>query len=265
MSGRNPQARINKRKRLDALFDRGGYLTVGSDGAGRPVINPETTEGDDNVARFWVSPPSPLQREMAVREAQAARARAMIEARDSSGSAQWLTVRGFISGLDADGLINYVCELDEAEYLAEARRDVLIQPEWEDFSTLRDAMRQFEEADDPTAEEWQPLIQRDKDFGDQVTVRYAELREDAMAGYKLMPREQLETKAIDRRIEQAGTSMFMAVYEEWMLYFAVRDDEDHQDLYFDSVNEIKALPMEVQEALAGKLASFITDVTEAKN
>lgn len=264
MATKTKLSRIEKRKRFEALFDRGGYVRFNRDENGRPVIDPETASEDDMLV--WVTPPTPLQREMSVREAQAGRARMMIEARSSTESPSWLTVRGFISGLKTDDLIDYVLDLDEGEYLSQARRDVLQQKEWDDFNALRDAMRQYEEAGSPVGDpEWEPLLERDRSFGEQVSERADEIRDDAKAGYKHMPRAKVEERAVDRRIEQAGSAAFVSEYEEWMLFYSCRDDEDHTVLYFENKDEIKSLPSEVQKALADKLADFITDSSEAKN
>lgn len=257
-------SRIEKRKRLEALFDRGAYVRMNADSDGRPIVDPEV-ESDSDV-KIWVGPPSPLQREMAVREAQAHRARLMIEARSSTDSASWVTIRSFIGQLGIDELIEYVLDLDESEYVSQARRDVLQQKQWEDFNQLRDAMRQYEEAGSPVGDpEWESLLERDKEFGRQVTERIDEIRENAKDGYKHMPRGKVEEKAIDKRIEQAGSAAFVNAYEEWMLFYACRDDEDHSLLYFEHKDEIKSLPQPVQDALATKLASFITSASEAKN
>lgn len=264
MATKSKLTRIEKRKRLEALFDRGAYVRMNADAEGRPVVDPE--EESDSDMRIWVGPPSPLQREMAVREAQAQRARMMIEARNSKESVSWLTIRSFIAGLGVNELIEYVLDLDEADYLSHARRDVLMQKEWDDFNALRDLMRQYEEAGSPVGDaEWEPLLERDREFGRQVNERADEIRQDAKDGYKLMPRGNIEDKAIDKRIEQAGSAAFINAYEEWMLFYSCRDDEDHTVLYFDNKDEIKGLPQPVQDALATKLAGFITDSSEAKN
>jgi hypothetical protein len=256
--------RIDKRKRLEALFERGDYVRFNADANGIPVVNPEPPSEDD--MRVWVGPPTPLQREMAVREAQASRARAMLSARGKEGSQDWLTVNGFIQGLSMDALLDYVLDLDDTERVQEARRDVLKEDEWDDFNSLRDSMRQFEEAGSPYDDpEWQGLLERDVAFGDQVTARAAELRAAAREGYSMMPRVEVEKKALDKRIDQTGAAAFMSNYEEWMLFYACRDDEDHSILFFDTVSEMKSQPEMVQEALANRLALFIAESSEAKN
>lgn len=256
--------RIEKRRRLDALFDRGGYVRLGKADDQKFTIDPEVESEDDLL--IWVGPPSPLQREMAVREAQAGRARLMVDARSNENSTEWITIRGFIAELSREPLIDYILDLDETEFLSQGRRDVLMQKEWEDFNSLRDAMRQYEEAGSPQDDpEWKSLLERDRAFGEQVTERAVEHRADASAGYALMPREQLEEKAIEKRIEQAGSAAFMTKYEEWMLFYSCRDDVDHKLLYFDTPDDVKSLPDEVQVAFGTKLAAFIADAAEAKN
>jgi hypothetical protein len=256
--------RIEKRKRLDALFDRGGFVRLNSDSEGRPVVDPEVESPDDML--IWVCPPSPLQREMAIREAQAHRARTVLEARNDESSNQWATIRAFIASMTKDELIEYIVNLDETDYISKARRDVLVEKQWEDFNQLRDAMRQYEEAGSPVGDaEWEPLLERNRAFADQVISRAEELEQDARDGFKLMPQGKLEEKAVELRIEQAASSAFMVSYEEYMLFYSCRDDEDHKVLYFDSVDEMKSQPQEVQNGLARKLASFITDAAEAKN
>lgn len=264
MATKSKLSRIEKRKRLEALFDRGEYVRFNRDEKGRPVVNPEVESETD--MQIWVCPPSPLQREMAVREAQAARARVMLEARKNEDSPSWLTIRSFIANLSNDALIQYVLDLDEGDYLSQARRDVLQQKEWDDFNSLRDAMRQYEEAGSPVGDpEWEPLLKRDEEFGSQVTTRADEIRDDAEAGYKHMPRVKVEEKAVDKRVEQAGSAAFVTSYEEWMLFYACRDDDDHSVLYFENKDEVKSLPQPVQQALADQLSDFISEASEAKN
>ena len=254
----NSKTRIEKRKRLSALFEIGKPVRFGVNGVDMP-------EHPDDVV-VWVGPPNPFQRDMALRDSQGARARAMLEARDEVHSDQHVNARLFLSGLDLDALLDYVLSVDEMDRLAEARREVLQEPEWKDFNELRDAMRLFDESgadrDDP---EWAPLMDRDVRFGEQVNAVADRLREGALAGLKLLGRPVLEKRALDKRVEQSGMQEFMRVYEETMLFYACRDEEDHHELFFESPKEIKELPDNVQEALKAALSSFIGEAAEAKN
>jgi hypothetical protein len=263
MAGNNRQASIQKRRRLDALFDEGGLVRFNKGPDGKIEINGEPREDDSLI---WVSPPSPLQREMALREAQAARARAMLEARREAESTQYVVARSFLVNMEKDALTDYVLEIDETDRLTRARRDVLAEKEWEDFNALRDLQRQFEEAGSPYDDpEWKPFLDRDAQFGDAVYERANELRVADREGLALMPREELEKRALDKRIDTAGSAVFMKVYEDWSLYFACRDDEDHTQLFFDGVDDLKNAHEKVQEACSAKLSEFIADPAEAKN
>jgi hypothetical protein len=264
VAAKSKLTRIEKRKRLEALFDRGEYVRFNRDSNGKAVIDPDPATDSD--VKIWVAPPSPLQREMAIREAQATRSRIMLDARGKEDSQDWLTVQNFVQGLSQDALLDYALELDESTRLQQARREVLAEKEWEDFNALRDAMRQFEEAGSPMDDpEWQPLLARDLAFGEQIEARANELRIVDRESMSLMPRGKVEEKALEKRIDQAGSTAFMGAYEEWMLYYACRDDEDHSALFFETLAELKSLPTEVQDALVNQLASFITEATEAKN
>jgi hypothetical protein len=96
-----------------------------------------THRDDDSL--IWVSPPSPLQREMAVREAQASRARAMLEGRrEGAESISTSIARSFLVNLERTLVTDYVLEIDETDRMTRARRDVLAEKEWEDFNSLRD-------------------------------------------------------------------------------------------------------------------------------
>lgn len=257
------QARIEKRKKLEALFDQGEYVWFTADN-GRFVEHTEDESTEEDMA-IWVRPCDPLQREDVVREAQAARARVIVASKDSESN-EWLNVRAFIVSMEMDTLVEYVLDLDEGERISEARRTVLKESEWEDFNALRDSMRRYEEAGSPQGdEEWEPLLKRDREFGEQVSEVATELRKSAWDAMHLMPRAELEKRAFTKRSEQSGSTAFMREYEAGMLFYACRDDEDHSELYFDSINDLRAQPQDLQDALAAKLAVFISEAAEAKN
>lgn len=261
MGNTSKRTSIQKRKRLQALFERGGYVRFNDTG----VVDKDAEEGPDDI-KVWVGPPSPLQREMAIREAQAARSRAMLEARGDSNSSQYLNARAFLASLDQEQLADYVLDLDDADRMGRARREVLMEKEWEDFNALRDAMRQFEEAGSPQDDpEWEHLINRDRLFGDQVQEVFERLRDGDRESLMLQPRVELEKKALEKRVDQAGGTVFMKTYEDWMLYYACRDDEDHSQQFFEDLSDLKSMPDEVQDVLAHRLADFINEAAEAKN
>lgn len=255
--------RIQKRERMEKLFDNGRML-VFTVVDGMFVQRPPGDEQEDDM-RIWVRPANPLQRGQAIAEAQAAQARVKVAGRDSK-SREWLGIRGFLASLSDEALAAYVVALGEEQRVADARREVLKDEEWKDFNQLRDAMRQYEEAGSPKDDpEWEPLLRRDDEFGEQVLVRADQLRDAATEAAKLMPRDKLEERAFERRLDEAATNAFVDAYGDNLLFYACRDDENHNELFFDDVNDMKRQPDQLQNALRDMMADFITDAAEAKN
>lgn len=265
MSSRN----IKARKKLSELFKRGievrfdedgGHLGPFVDDDGKPF--PAT---DDQVA-MWIQAPSPFQREMALRDAQASRAKALLRAKRDEESEENLTSRVFLAEMTDETLLEYVLMTDEDERRNLAIRDVLSREEWSDFPALQDAFRRMEETGgDPESDEWKDLMEADKRYGDQVTEREEELVEAAREGLKFLSKDELERRALEKRSEIVGSQAFMAEYEKQMLFYAIRDIENTQNLFFDSVEEWNDQPDEIRAVIVEALSKFVGEAAEAKN
>lgn len=254
---------ISARKKLRALYNQGVEIRFDAEGGHRgPFSEPAT---DDQVA-MYIAPPNPLQRAEALREAQAARARAMIAVKRENDSEEYLTTMAFLAEMSNETLVEYMIASSQDARRAEAVRDVLARDEWKDFSSLQDAMRQFEESgaseDDP---EWKDLLEKDREYGQQVIDRSKELTEADRASMLIAPREDTERKAMEKRGELVSSQRFVEEYERQMMFFSVRDPEDHQQLFFDSPNEFSEQDDLVQDFVAKTINEFINDGTEAKN
>jgi len=273
---------IQKRRRLSELYVRGAEARFNESGAASfdpkktvedeegnthpaPIVSDDDFERTDDDVVIWVQPPSPLQREQALREAQAARSRALLNARRDDDSADAANTKAFVASMERETLIDYVLSSEEQERRERAQRDVLGRDEWEDFSSLQDAMRQWDEAGNPRTEEWQPLIDKDIEFGRQVSDAAKYLRDSDREALTLMSRDELERKAFDKRIELLGSQAFISEYERQMIFFAARDDEDHSALFFEDIDDLMSQEDIVQSTISDTLSSFIEDPGEAKN
>jgi hypothetical protein len=178
-------------------------------------------------------------------------------------------------GLVADEMIermtlNEVCEyivsMSEGDQQTEATRNVLRKDEWEDIDALRDAMRRWEEAGSPTDDpEWEDLLEKDRIFGEDVAEEVARIQEAEVESLKLLARPELNRMAKEKRLDGVGNQQFMDTYQTYLMFYSCRDSEDHQELFFDSVEEMRSMPDEVQEELLRAFAAFISEVGEAKN
>src|SRR5205807_1752027 len=130
---------------------------------------------EDEEAMF-VRPASPLQRNQAMSDAQAARARALIRTKREQDSEEHLTSMAFIVEMSLATLIDYVLMTTQEDRRNEAIRDVLADDEWKDMTALQDAMRQFEEDETPEDDpEFAALLDKDKRYGEQVNERFVQI------------------------------------------------------------------------------------------
>jgi hypothetical protein len=273
-------ANIKARRALDDLFSEGVEVRFGKD--------PETNKPKGWIGPFldsqgdrkpcppdqinvWVRPADPLQREMAMREANAKRARAMVKAKRDEDSEEHLTIMAFLSDMDDETLIDYVVIGDTAKRRADAEREILALEEWKEMDSYQDAMRQFEKMTDEqlaNSEEWEALLELDKKFGDQILEREKELSDAQRDVLRIMlngNRAEVERKALERRAEMTGTQAFINEYELQMLFYSLRDYDDSTQLFFESPEQLQRQHEKFRDIVSEALLPFISEAGEAKN
>lgn len=265
-------ANIKARRKLSDLYQRGVEVRFGPDGGKiGPFKDSETGKevpvSEDEVA-MWVQPPSPLQREMALRDSQGARARSLVRAKREEDSEEYLTAMAFLADMSDETLIDYVLLSDADERRSDATREVLGEKEWENITELQEAMRQFDEMDPKELEdnpEYDALMELDRKFGQQVAEREREILDAAREVLQMQGRAAAERKALAKRAEMIGSQVFMAEYERQMLFYSVRDADDHGVLFFESAKELAGQDEEILNTLRRASSMFISDAGEAKN
>lgn len=263
-------ASIAARKKLGALYAKGIYVRFGEDG---PRYGEEKNGsfpeddvlGEDEI-EIWVAPPNPHQREMAMREAQASRARSLLRVKNDENSEEYLTTKAYLADMEVDTLIQYLVIATSDERSSAAIREVLALDEWENIDELRDAMAQYEESGaDPSDEEYASLLAADYRYGKQVGEVEARLAEEERISLEVLGRDELEKRAMERRSEIVGSQAFIYEYERQMKFYSVREPGNHNTLFFDSAKELTEQEDVIQEAIAVALGKFIKDGSEAKN
>lgn len=277
-----PSASINARKKLSALYARGLLVRFTPEGPvyGNPdkggQISEDVSPSTKDDVEVWITAPNPLQKEIAMREGQAARARGLLKLKNDPNSEEYLTNKATLAEMSLDTLIDYIVIMESEGRANEAMREVLADKEWETFDELRDSMRQYEEAvahfqetgegEDPSeAEEWQSLLDAERRYAKQVGERELQLSSVARESLALVGRDDLEKRAMEKRGEIVGSTAFMTEYEAHMRYYSVRDASNHAQLFFDSVREYREASEIVQIAIGEALKSLISEGSEAKN
>jgi len=278
-------ANIKARRKLSDLYKTGvevrfgpGGPQIGKEPDGkiggliRDADGKEIPPGAEDI-QMWIQPPNPLHRDMAMRDAQASRAKALVRAKRDEESEEHLTVMAFLADMSDETLLEYCLIQQQDEFRQDAIREVLGQDEWEDMQSYQDAIRQYEESELSQEElekdeEWVALNELDIKFGKQVGDREREIRDAARSGLQIQlssGRGNLERKALKFRSDQVGTQAFMHRYEQEMLFYSVRDFEDNGVLFYGSSREFQGEHDEIKATVAAALAPFISESAEAKN
>jgi hypothetical protein len=263
-------ASITARKKLSSLYARGVAVRFGEEGARfgdekRGGGFPEEDVLLEDEVEIWIAPPNPYQREMAMREAQAARARSLLKVKNDENSEEYLTTKAYLAEMDIVTLVDYLVISSTEERTQAAVREVLAKKEWENIDELRDAMAQFDASDDKDSEEWKTLLERDFEYGQQVSAVEQRLNEEEHVSLSVLSRDELERRAMDKRSEIVGSQSFVYEYERQMKYYSVRDSNNHSILFYDSPKELVEESELIQLAIEEGLRRFITNGSEAKN
>ena len=233
--------------------------------------NGHTLVCPEDQIQLFVRPPDPLQRDMAMREANAKRARALVKSKRDHDSEEHLTILAFLADMSEETLIDYVIQSDQNKRRAEAEREVLSLEEWKEMEAYQDAMRQFDEMDPEELEgneEWEAMLALDQKYVSQIEEREGDLRETQREVLRMQVgsnREEVERRALDRRAELVGTQAFLNEYQVQMLYYSVRQYDDKSKLFFENVRDVASQPDVFQEILNEALLPFIAEAEEAKN
>lgn len=269
-------ASIKARRELNDLFAQGVEVRFGRNADGQPEgrIGPFlNSEGkfkpaEDGEIAMFVRPPSPLQREQAMRDGQARRARALINAKRNEDSEEHLTIMAFLADMSDETLIDYLLVQEQNDRYQEAMREVLSREEWANMTELQDALRQFEDMEDEELvgnEEYSALMELDEKFTEQIRERLSSLTDAQRDAMRLMRRETLERRALEKRSEMVGSQAFINEYQLQMEFYAVRDADDHSKLFYSSAREFAEQHEAVREKIAEALSQFIGESGEAKN
>lgn len=263
-------ANITARKKLGALYARGIAVRFGEDGPRYgDQKNGSFSEEDvllEDEIEIWVAPPNPHQREMAMREAQASRARSLLRVKSDENSEEYLTTKAYLAEMDIVTLTDYLVIATQEERTQAAIREILAKAEWENIDELRDAMAQFDEAADAASDpEWQSLLERDIEYGKQVAEVEARLADEERVSLSVLDRDDLEKRGMERRKEIVGSQAFIYEYERQMKFYAVREPGNHATLFFENAKELTEQDELIQIAISEALTRFIKDGSEAKN
>jgi hypothetical protein len=290
-------ANIRARRKLSDLYKKGVEVRFGEDSDGRPYSRIATQDAEDRDAgifvkkgkfvdehgnplpvgedevQVWCQTPSPLQKDMAMRDGQASRAKSLVRAKRDEESEEHLTILAFLADMSDETLVEYVLIQGKDERRQDAIREIMGEEEWAELTAYQDALREYEERgltmEELLADEdYQALMELDVKFGQQINEREAEMLDSAREAMNMLvasSRASVEKKAIATRADLISTQAFMAEYERQMLFYSVREFDDNGVLFYESARELAGEDEEILRTYQTALAPFISDSAEAKN
>ena len=273
---REMAANIKARRQLSELYRQGEEIRFSKGPNGKPEgkIGPFVDDRGnrikpaEGVVAMFIRPPDPVQRDMAMRAAQGKRAAALVKAKRDENSEEYLTIMAFLADMSDETLIDYVIMSDTGLRRNEAEREVLGLDEWKDMTAYQDAMAGFEgmpEEDLEENEEYRALMELDDKYVTQIKERELQLMDAQREALRFLDRSNVERKALEKRSEMIGSQAFIEEYERQSIFFSVRDAENIDNLFFESVHEMAAQPDEVRDVINEALPPFISEEGEAKN
>lgn len=245
-------------RRLDDLFITGRPFSL-DDGSGEPV-------------EVWLQKMNPLEADKALRKANAAKARVLMQRADES-SDEWLEMYADISGFDKNYLVEYLISDDLAEYRQSREAELAADEEWSKdnyLQGLRDAWDDELKDRPEEDEERQKCLAELRRFSEAIDPLIEDERTRLVADEMTKPDEQLRREAVDRFLDIRAGSVWMAEYNRWELAFGVRDPQNHGTYYFNGKNDepdmdrIRRLVPETFGPLHNAYQTLVVSPTEGK-
>ena len=252
-----------KRKRLSDLYVVGCDFTVVDD--------------NDNGDDVWLQKLNPVEHTDAARSANAYRSRQKALAADVDSDLYQAALGEITEFADKDVLLTMAL----AEEIAQARSRVEAmqgdEEEWKKDDYLQGLVdlwlgRPLEgepglraaydkDPEDPEASKvFAELRRYDEQVEKETEKEIRALKEDALS----LPHSELVARATEAYINKQLTNVFVDEYNNWMVYFGVRDPKNHSQRYFESVAEVRVCNAQVKTALILQMQRISVDPLEGK-
>lgn len=251
-----------KRRRLSDLYVIGRPVNVGAD--------------TDEPVEVWLQKINPVQHEDALRRSNAARTRTRTYGKDRNSDDYLEAVANVKDFASREVLIDLAIAEELRLRRSRIEAEISAESEWADDDYLQGLVdawegsegnpglkeRWVEDPDDPETLRVHTEIERfDERVKALVDVENEALRRD----FENIDEAVLLDKAVARVMEQRAVNAFVVEYENWQLYYAVREPEAHATLYFLSIDEVRSLEEQTKEILLINYRELAVEQTEGKD
>lgn len=245
---------------------------------------------DEPIEVFiWMRSPSHEQQEQAMAKARAKQARRRVLLKDREGD-EFLGLAGDVETMERDNVIDQMLQFKQADIRQQAYHGVLYREELDNEGNaytksteylsvvlaqqdrLEEIQKHNESLPDGVEavlpeddEEFQRILAEINNINAQIDAEEQEILERETILLKRLPIEDLKETFIQELI---NTDIGLTWYEEykgWMVFFACRQFEDRNKLYFGSKDDLYDLPDWIRRKLFGEWDAFENPINDIKN
>jgi len=175
-------------------------------------------------------------------------------------------------GLDSrEDLIDFLASnrVDELRLSAEQR--IAAEDEWSKDDYLNslqqawnDGLRDtwITEDDNPEADR---IYEELKRYTDEVDKALEVDKKDVYAEFDLIDNDELRNKVVNKVIEMEADFAWMNEFSYYQAFYATRDPENHDERYFESIDEVKCLDTRILAEIIGQYREMTVEGVEGKD
>lgn len=253
-------------------MDKGKYKRLASLYATGDVL-----ELEDGIV-LWMQVINSFEYDECRNAAQVAKARLTLALRDED-SDELAKMRAAIESEGRGQMIALLAEAKQGEWMVQATEEIMDDPEWADRIAVIERADEAEAAP-PTEDEKKLLAKINTEYFAEVNERMEAERKAEVRRLEAMTDEDLHADYLDLWVERRGGEAAMANYRLYESFYAARACEGtkkedgtwdhsecngHRERAFDTIEELRELPDELQGLMVEKMAELNMSVREAKD
>jgi hypothetical protein len=214
---------------------------------------------------LWLVKPDPVQQDTIVRKAGAAQA-AVLAAQFHEGDEEWAVMQAAAMETDYETILTFMVDEFRMKRQAIIIHRVALSEEWAKEDYLQGLQTKWDDdlamkPDDPDYRRVRAELDR---FDAEVKEQLDAEVEYHLRDLRSKPSEEIFHEEAKRRLRNTALTRWSQTYNDWTLYIAVREAEDHEKQYFNDVSGVQRLDPRVKGALIDQYKKMVVDVTEGK-
>lgn len=236
----------------------------------------KVTDDKGNEVEVWVQKPNPVDQDVLIKKANAARSKILLQLRDQE-SEEWLSAYSDVNDIiGRDGLVEIILgdELNEVRLSAEAEESH--EDRWRKDGYLDGLLEAWQHggmkemfARDPEDEEAKAVFEALSEFEAEVQKRVDGERTRLVRDYGDKTDEELYREAADRLLRQRALAAFIEEYDHWLVFLCTfdleRDEFGQRTKHFANVVQVKGLDPRTRKPLLEKIREMQVDEIEGKD